>query len=692
MKNVNSDNAQLFSIAPQKNQAATCPTPTHAWRDDITGLRALAVIPVLLYHAFPSVAPGGFFGVDVFFVISGYLISGIIFRGLATGVFSWLSFYDKRIRRILPNLFLLLICVLIAGWYLTWPVDFQLLVRHIYSCGFFYENFRLLGEAGYFDVESSIKPLMHLWSLAIEEQFYIVFPLLCMFLWRARNRIRVLGFFIGLFTIASLGSFLFASDRSWAFFFPLARFWELGAGILLAYAQTFRPGFQPVSSKRGRNTLSLFGFILLVALFLLPDAAKDHPGYITIGAVGAAVCLIAAKNDALINRTILSWKPMVFVGLISYSLYLWHWPLLAFINLALPRHALWMRGALLALSFLIATLVYFYVENPARHWKAPKVSLSTLRGSLLRKTNQVGNPWSAVLRQPSVWFLMAVFSLNFATIALRHNFDNLPTLPLSTPQLPSDFYFAKKAPYPPKGTFHTITDRNGIKFLQAINNSPSTLLFSGDSHMDMYLGRAVNLARKTGIGFENNIAADCFIFGTTPTKRNSCSKFCKKMQKQFSFLLHNNAVKNIAISQKWGGYFHDDPVFFQKTLSNFAKYLDSHPDVRVWIILDPPWEEPEGKGQEGLYNPWKHITRFNIKKNLWFRYPVDLRWKNGNDAVRRTLGKRVSYIETEPFICRKGKCNLKYYANDDHLHTAFTEKHATWIDPIFSYIASTSSP
>lgn len=141
-----------------------------------------------------------------------------------------------------------------------------------------------------------------------------------------------------------------------------------------------------------------------------------------------------------------------------------------------------------------------------------------------------------------------------------------------------------------------------------------------------------------------------------------------------------------------GGYFHDDPVFFQKTLSNFAKYLDSHPDVRVWIILDPPWEEPEGKGQEGLYNPWKHITRFNIKKNLWFRYPVDLRWKNGNDAVRRTLGKRVTYIETEPFICRKGKCNLKYYANDDHLHTAFTEKHATWIDPIFSYIASTSSP
>ena len=178
MKNVNSDNAQLFSIAPQKNQAATCPTPTHAWRDDITGLRALAVIPVLLYHAFPSVAPGGFFGVDVFFVISGYLISGIIFRGLATGVFSWLSFYDKRIRRILPNLFLFLICVLIAGWYLTWTVDFQLLVRHIYSCGFFYENFRLLGEAGYFDVESSIKPLMHLWSLAIEEQFYIVFTIL----------------------------------------------------------------------------------------------------------------------------------------------------------------------------------------------------------------------------------------------------------------------------------------------------------------------------------------------------------------------------------------------------------------------------------------------------------------------------------------------------------------------------------
>lgn len=679
------ENSKLTGFAPpQKKTGQPQSAQAHAWRDDITGLRALAVIPVLLYHAFPSLAPGGFFGVDVFFVISGYLISGIIFRGLAAGTFSWINFYDKRIRRILPNLFLLLICVLFAGWYLTWPVDFRRLVKHIYSCGFFYENFRLLGEAGYFDVESSIKPLMHLWSLAIEEQFYIVFPLLCMLLWRARNRIRVLGFFIGLFTIASLGSFLFASDRSWAFFFPLARFWELGAGILLAYAQTFRPGFQPVSSKRGRDTLSLFGFILLVALFLLPDAAKDHPGYITIGAVGAAVCLIAAKNNALINRTILSWKPMVFIGLISYSLYLWHWPLLAFINLALPRHALWMRGALLALSFLIATLVYFYVENPARHWKAPKVSLSTLRGSLFRKNDQAGNQWSAVLRQPSVWFLTAVFSLNFFSMFLRSHSGVIPR-PYT---LPSDFYFAQPQPGLDAKAFHPMKDKYGNAYLHVFGVTEPRLMLAGDSHMDMYMNRAASLAKKNGISFEANTASDCFIFGRPPTGRNS--KNCTRKQEQFIALLRNHAVKYVLISQKWGGYFKDNPDFFKKKLTDFARYLEKNPNVRAWIILDPPWEEAQKDGTTGPYNPWKHITRFDIdsKKDFGVRYPNDSRWRDGNETVRRILGTRATYLEAEPYVCKNGKCNLKYYNDDDHLHSRFTKDHAVWIDSVFTYIAA----
>lgn len=156
----------------------------HLWRADITGLRALAVIPVLLFHAWPELLPGGFFGVDVFFVISGYLISGIIFRGLAAGNFSFRDFYAKRIRRILPNLILLLTVVLGIGACVLTAAEYGTLGKHVYSSAFFYQNFRLLGEGGYFDVAGINKPLLHIWSLSIEEQFYLLFPLLCVLVWR----------------------------------------------------------------------------------------------------------------------------------------------------------------------------------------------------------------------------------------------------------------------------------------------------------------------------------------------------------------------------------------------------------------------------------------------------------------------------------------------------------------------------
>lgn len=156
----------------------------HYWRKDITGLRAVAVLPVLIYHAFPNLLPGGFFGVDIFFVISGYLISGIIFRGMLNDSFSYKDFYIKRIKRILPNLCTLLIAVAAVGWFLLAKPELSALGKHIYSSAFFYQNFRLLGEVDYFAVASHEKPLLHLWSLAIEEQFYIVFPIVCMLLWR----------------------------------------------------------------------------------------------------------------------------------------------------------------------------------------------------------------------------------------------------------------------------------------------------------------------------------------------------------------------------------------------------------------------------------------------------------------------------------------------------------------------------
>ena len=212
----------------------------HVWRNDITGLRAIAVLPVLLFHAFPALLPGGFFGVDVFFVISGYLISGIIFRSLRDDKFSYRIFYEKRIKRILPNLFLLLIAVSIVGYFYLIPEEYKKLGHHVYSSAVFLQNFRLLKSVGYFTEEALRQPLLHLWSLAIEEQFYIVFPILCSIIWKFSHRsIKTLGIFVFFITISSFSACLLAHDKNFSFYFPLTRFWELGVGILLAYNETF---------------------------------------------------------------------------------------------------------------------------------------------------------------------------------------------------------------------------------------------------------------------------------------------------------------------------------------------------------------------------------------------------------------------------------------------------------------------
>ena len=632
--------------------------------------------------------PGGFFGVDVFFVISGFLISGIIFRGLADGSFSWVSFYDKRIRRILPNLFLLLICVLVAGWYLLWPMDFSLLAKNVFASGFFYENFQLLKEAqNYFNTDAATKPLLHLWSLAIEEQFYIFFPVLCLLMWRVIGRATALGWFVAAFTVASLAAFLLLPNRTWVFYFPLTRFWELGAGILLSFAETFYPHRQTVSVGM-RHGMSVVGLALLLGLYFSSDAAALHPGMISVVAVAGAVLFIAARPDAIVNRTLLSWRLMTFVGLISYSLYLWHWPLLTFLNISVIDTAPWMRLGMLAVSFVVATGVYFFVENPVRRMPAPAVPWEEFQKALKGRWHRFfARPLFPVLsRQPSLWLLTIVFGLNCSAAVIRLLPPHLISMPYT---VPTQLYFTREPKLFDPVDFHPFTAEDGTEFLRVAGDARPDLILAGDSHMEMYLRRGVKLARETGVSFENNAVSSCFIFG----ERQSIveSDECREDRRQFGKLLTSGAVKNVAIAQKWGGDLHTDPDVFHAKLRDFAAFLDRHPGVRVWILLDPPWEEkPDAKTAEGDYAPWKHVTRFTASgvKEIPFRYPHDKRWIDGNRAVREILGNRVTYIETEPYICQNGVCNLNYYKDDDHLHPDYTEENAVWIDPIFKTIAA----
>lgn len=269
------------------------------WRNDITGLRALAVLPVLIFHAFPSLIPGGFFGVDVFFVISGYLISGIIFRGIASGSFSYIEFYEKRIKRIIPNLILLLTFVAAVGWFILLPDEYANLGMHIDASTLFIQNFQLLSEIGYFTEDALRKPLLHLWSLAIEEQFYIVFPLICTLIWRLSRSVKMIGIAAALIALGSLAACLSSSDRNFAFYFPLTRFWELGAGILLSYSETFIGFSTSRFSQNVRNGLSIAGILMIVLPMAFVTESAAHPGLITLIPVLGAVLVIAAEPDAL---------------------------------------------------------------------------------------------------------------------------------------------------------------------------------------------------------------------------------------------------------------------------------------------------------------------------------------------------------------------------------------------------------
>ena len=342
---------------------ASATTTAGDYRPDIDGLRAIAVLAVLIYHAFPAALPGGFVGVDIFFVISGYLISRHILEELATRSFSIRTFYARRVRRIFPALALVLLACLLFGWLSLTPGEYERLGRHVFAGALFLANFLSWREAGYFDTAADIKPLLHLWSLGIEEQFYIVWPLLLALLWRVR---RWLGWgmagLIGLSLVWSL--YTVRHDPVADFYSPLTRFWELAIGAVLAWLakQQRAQALQPYATG-----MSWLGLALLAAALLLIDSGDAFPGaWALLPTLGAAL-LIQAGPAALPNQKLLAWRPMVWVGLISYPLYLWHWPLLTFARIlegATPTVTV--RWALLALSFVLAWLTWRFVERPVR--------------------------------------------------------------------------------------------------------------------------------------------------------------------------------------------------------------------------------------------------------------------------------------------------------------------------------------
>jgi peptidoglycan/LPS O-acetylase OafA/YrhL len=344
------------------------------YRPDIDGLRAVAVVAVVIHHAFPDLLPGGFAGVDIFFVISGYLISAIILRGLSSGRFSFATFYLRRVQRIFPALFLVLATTLVIGWYRLIPSDYAALGQHALGGAAFVSNFLLWQEAGYFDAESTSKPLLHLWSLAIEEQFYLLWPLALFLLHRWRvSALRCIA--VILLLSFALNMALVQRDLTAAFFNPAARAWELMLGAWLAAVHLHPQGWHAVLGRWTRRSappwaataMAAAGAALLVLGFALLNPERRFPGAWALLPTLGTVLLIAAGPHGTVNRVVLAWRPLVWIGLISYPLYLWHWPLLTFAYLREGEYPAWhVQLGWVGLSVLLAWLTYRLVERPVR--------------------------------------------------------------------------------------------------------------------------------------------------------------------------------------------------------------------------------------------------------------------------------------------------------------------------------------
>lgn len=334
------------------------------YRSEIDGLRALAVVPVILFHAGFEIFSGGFVGVDVFFVISGYLITTIIIKERDEGKFSFSNFYERRARRILPALCFVIMCSIPFAWYLLLPNDMEDFAANVGTAAIFLSNFYLLSQTGYFAADAHLQPFVHTWSLSIEEQFYLLFPVLLLISLNKSWR-----FTISLMALVFLGSLLCA-EWGWRvkpednYYHSLTRFWELLVGSFTAFYLTRRK----IKMELWRsNILSFVGLLAIVYSVFAFDETTPFPSvYALLPTLGASLIILFAIEGTWV-RKLLSFRYFVGIGLISYSLYLWHQPIFAFWrHYANTETTLMQMLILTLLCFPLAYLTYYFVETPFR--------------------------------------------------------------------------------------------------------------------------------------------------------------------------------------------------------------------------------------------------------------------------------------------------------------------------------------
>ena len=651
-----------------------------SYRPDIDGLRAVAVVPVVLYHFRVPGFGGGFVGVDVFFVISGFLITSLIFGEMHAGEFSILRFYERRVRRIFPALFTVVAATLAVGVLVFFPRDLLRLAESAIATALFASNFDFWLQSGYFDVGADLKPLLHTWSLAVEEQFYLVFPALLRLL-HTRRRRSLLSFVVAL-AVVSFGLSLWAVSRhpSAAFYLAPYRTWELMLGAILALGEFPQP-----KSHLAADALSLTGLAAIGwAVFGFSETTPFPGANALFPCLGAAALIYSGATKGTICRG-LATRPLVFVGLISYSLYLWHWPIHVYSTYVSSAVSSWAwRLALIALSFGLAILSWRFVEQPFRR-----------RGTFSRR---------AIFRYgaSATAATLVLSALPFAVHGLPQRFPpSVQRIIAEADDIEPRRHecFNRSAEDVAQGRICTIGDPKAP--------APSFLLW-GDSHGDALLPAVDAAAARAGrkglfVGHGRCPPLLHLSLSDEPTGR------CAELNETAFRLAQRTEIKEVILVARWAYYDQgngygpdasevrrlidlDPPATPDKSQhASFARILERtvlsllKAGKKVFIVApvpEPGFDVPETLARDALYGAGQHQTLATAD------------YRRRDAFVLSDLGKLqakfgVSIIDPAAALCSSNTCALQregkpLYVDHHHLSVFGAMQIASLFVPIFS--------
>lgn len=637
---------------------------SEGYRADIDGLRALAIILVVLHHIFPRHLTGGFVGVDVFFVISGYLITGMILKEAALSRLNLIEFYAKRIRRIFPALFLVISFSIIFGWLILLKDEFSVLGKHVVGGVGFVANFIYWNESGYFDALSAQKPLLHLWSLAVEEQFYLFWPLVVYSALRVKRLHIVLPLLVAVSFVVSV--VLCDAYPVAGYYSPFSRAWELGIGSLLMIIPKQRPTWW--------NDVGLLGITMILLSALCYSKYLVFPGYLAIlPVVGAALVIDSGSQNSQIwfGRKILANDTFVLVGKISYPLYLWHWVLLAFLSILMCGNSLaWQRTLAGGVSVLLAWLTWHFLERNIRYRQSGQTVVYLCAWGIL---------------------LIGIGGLAWSNVILVRNSD------------PGDEKVIRAASdwdYPPEGFI--AEKKNDVEIFRG-GLGERVVVFLGDSHMQQYAPRISELLKR------NSEYSAVFIAQggcpPIPIKLTRDPSHCADVLNAGMYEIAKKNVVAVVVGGFWNGYFDSgkqDMAQFSfgvadKDMSDssqreialnalagmLVRFSKSH---RTILVLDNP--------TDAMFDPRRRMTGGRLLRNNAVVNAVDsvaiASWQFELKEKMKTsaLKSGAEVVDPSNYLCKGDVCRgitpsgELFYKDEHHLRASQIKKFGIWIDTV----------